>query len=82
MCSVSIGRLESPAYFGAIQQNHALDTPLYREDIMVPPEKLRKGLIEGALIGVYFPGFPTFKNLDYTVRSEVMEIFLIFMLTF
>ncbi|XP_065219617.1 5'-3' exoribonuclease 1 isoform X2 [Planococcus citri] len=62
----NLGRYEAPAYFNAIEKNHAVDTPLHRDDIAVPREKLRKGLLPGVLLDVFFPGFPTFKHLKYT----------------
>lgn len=67
MLARSTGCLEAPAYFSPIEKNHALDTPLYREDVLVPKERLQKALLSGALTDVYFPGFPTFKHLKYTV---------------
>lgn len=48
-----------------------MHTPLRREDIIVPEEKLRKGLLEGVQLEVYFPGFPTFKHLQYTVSGLI-----------
>lgn len=69
-CILFVGRYEAPAYFSPVENNFALDIPVYRDEIVVPREKLRKGLIEGVKLDVYFPGFPTFKNIPFTVRFQ------------
>ena len=62
------GRYEAPANFSAVEENHALDVPIYREDIVVPRDQLRRGLLTGALLDIHLPGFPTFKFLKFTVN--------------
>ena len=41
-------------------------TLLYREEWDIPLAKLRKGLMAGVRLNVFFPGFPTLKHIRHT----------------
>ncbi|XP_072396590.1 5'-3' exoribonuclease 1 isoform X2 [Diabrotica undecimpunctata] len=65
------GPYQAPAYFPEIPKNHTEVKTLSYSDILVPREKLVKGAYPGALMNVYYPGFPTMKHLKY--RGEVQK---------
>lgn len=67
----SLGGCNAPSYFPPIKENHAKCQHMTIEDIRVPVEKLVKGVYPGAVTDVYYPGFPTFKHLKYTVRLTI-----------
>lgn len=63
----NLGKYTAPSYFPPINDNHAHCVTLSIDDIKVPIEKLVKGAYPGVMLDVYYPGFPTFKHLTYTV---------------
>lgn len=70
-----LGSYSAPSYFQAVKENHAQCTPLSVDDIKLPVEKLVKGAYPGVVTDIYYPGFPTFKHLKYTVSVYVVFIF-------
>lgn len=63
----NLGNYSAPSYFPPVKENHAECIRLFNNDIKVPIEKLVKGAYPGVAMDVYYPGFPTFKHLKYTV---------------
>lgn len=59
------------------QTNHAKVVEVDAAAFRLPIAKIRKGLLEGSKLDVYFPGFPTFKHLEYTGRmgKEGIKVF-------
>jgi 5'-3' exoribonuclease 1 len=70
----SLGAYEAPAYFPTVVKNHAVVTGVLREDWDVPHEKLRKGLMAGVKLDVFFPGFPTLKHLSHAAAIKKAEV--------
>lgn len=63
----SSGIYRAPSYFPTIAECYAAVTKLNYDDIRLPIEKLVKGAYPGVKLGVFYPGFPTFKHLKYKV---------------
>ena len=63
-----LGRYPAPNYFPTIEMDHALKTKVWRSEWDVPVEKLRKGLMKGVKLDVFFPGFPTLKHISHTAK--------------
>lgn len=64
-----------PEYFPSIQ-SHAKCQLVNRDDILVPEEKLVKGLCPGVKLSVYFPGFPTLQHIEHTATLEKAKVSL------
>jgi hypothetical protein len=45
-----------------------------REDWELPVAQLRKGLMEGAKLGTFFPGFPTLQHIIHTARLKKAQV--------
>lgn len=45
-----------------------------REDIMVPQEKLVKGLCPGVKVELHYPGFPTLQYIEHTATLEKAKV--------
>ncbi|XP_037279840.2 5'-3' exoribonuclease pacman isoform X2 [Rhipicephalus microplus] len=61
----------------SLEVNHAKVTELDMNVFRLPVSKIKKGLMEGIRLDVYFPGFPTLKHLDYTgcLKKESIKVF-------
>ena len=62
----SVGRVCAPEYFPPVEKSHCAVSLVEREEWEVPRHRLRKGLMEGVKLDVYFPGFPTLKHIRHT----------------
>lgn len=65
-----LGPYPAPAYFPTVERNHALARQVWRKEWDVPIPKLRKGLMEGVKLDVFFPGFPTLKHIRHTAKLQ------------
>ena len=65
-----LGQYKAPAYFPTIERSHCNFLRVFREEWSVPIEKLRKGLMAGAKLDVFFPGFPTLKHIRHQAKLE------------
>jgi len=77
VCSYSLdclGKYPAPAYFPAIEQSHCTMTKVDRNDWNVPLHLLKKGLMDGAKLGVFFPGFPTLQHIRHTARLSKAQV--------
>ena len=72
-----MGSYEAPQYFPTIERNFARSHEVWRSEWEVPIECLRKGLMEGVRLDVYFPGFPTLKHIPHKARlaKEAVKVF-------
>ncbi|XP_016845549.1 5'-3' exoribonuclease 1 isoform X1 [Nasonia vitripennis] len=59
------GIYEAPEYFPSIR-SYAQMMLVNRDDILVPLERLVKGLCKGVQLSVYYPGFPTLQHIPHT----------------
>ena len=64
------GPYQAPAYFPTIDRSHCNFVRVFREEWNVPIEKLRKGLMAGAKLDVFFPGFPTLKHIRHQAKLQ------------
>ena len=65
-----LGPYPAPAYFPTVERNHALARQVWRQEWDVPVSQLRKGLMEGVRLDVFFPGFPTLKHIRHTAKLQ------------
>lgn len=68
------GQLEGPLNFPSIGNLFCFEKKIFREEIQIPKNKLVLGPSKGALLNVYFTGFPTFKHLTYTSRLKNQNV--------
>lgn len=71
------GTLEAPLNFPNIGSLMCSEIFVFRDVVQVPKEKLILGPSKGALLNVYFTGFPTFKHLEYRsqLKSQNVKVF-------
>lgn len=48
-------------------------TEFLLEDFYVPDGQLKKGLLPGVRLDVYYPGFPTLKHIPHTVSTCIVR---------
>ena len=72
-----MGQYSVPEYFPSIH-SHAKCELVNRDDILVPQEKLVKGLCSGVKLSVYFPGFPTLQHIEHTATLEKAKVSLLY----
>lgn len=65
------GTVEAPEYFPPIRDCHAVEKPIYRQELEVPLSQLKRGMLPNASRDLVFPGFPTMRHLKYEVRALV-----------
>ena len=65
-----LGPYPAPAYFPTVERNHALARKVWRQEWDVPIPQLRKGLMDGVKLDVFFPGFPTLKHIRHTAKLQ------------
>ena len=54
--------------FTTVERSHARLSHVDRSEWDVPIHKLKKGLMDGVRLDVFFPGFPTLKHILHTAR--------------
>lgn len=70
---VDKGIYEAPQYFPSIR-SHAEMQLVKREDILIPLNKLVKGLCKGVQLSVYYPGFPTLQHIPHTSQLDKAKV--------
>lgn len=71
----NLGCYSAPSYFPSVKENHAKCVALSINDIKVPIDKLVKGAHPRRATDIYYPGFPTLKHLQFTVRVLTNFVF-------
>ncbi|XP_066597922.1 5'-3' exoribonuclease 1 isoform X2 [Prorops nasuta] len=69
-----LGVYPAPEYFPNLNHNHANLSLKETNDIIVPVDKLVKGLSPGVNLTVYFPGFPTLQFIEHTGKLENAKV--------
>uniref|UniRef100_A0A914V899 5'-3' exoribonuclease 1 n=1 Tax=Plectus sambesii TaxID=2011161 RepID=A0A914V899_9BILA len=69
---VPLGTVQStlPGVFSNIPNNLAIRTEVDGNTFRIPKEKIVNGLLPGVHLDVFFPGFPTMKNLPHTAMLK------------
>lgn len=70
-----MGEYSVPEYFPTIN-SHANCKLVNREEILVPEEKLVKGLYPGVKLSVYFSGFPTLQHIEHTASLQKAKVLI------
>lgn len=75
--SECLGTYSAAQYFPDIERNFALKKDIWRSEFDVPVDKLRKGLMKGVRLDVFFPGFPTLKHIPHraVLRKSAVRVF-------
>ena len=63
------GSYEAPKYFPSVKDCTKFAS-FRMEDIIVPREKLIKGLHKDVNLDIYFAGFPTLRFIEHTAKLE------------
>ncbi|XP_057341540.1 5'-3' exoribonuclease 1 isoform X1 [Microplitis mediator] len=69
----NLGSVRAPDYFPSIE-SHALIETMDPKEIIVPNDKLVKGLCPDVKLHVYFSGFPTMQHIQHTVNLEKAKV--------
>ncbi|KAL0891892.1 hypothetical protein ABMA27_015146 [Loxostege sticticalis] len=74
---ISQGPEPSPEYFPAIEECHAIETKVWRQELDVSPSQLKRGMLPNAKKDMIFPGFPTMKHLKYktSLKKGKVKVF-------
>lgn len=70
------GIYEAPEYFPSIR-SYAQMILVNRDDILVPLDKLVKGLCKGVQLSVYYPGFPTLQHIPHTASLAKAKVIFV-----
>ena len=72
-----LGSYESPAYFPTIAMNFASMKEVLRSEWDVAIKDLKKGLMDGVRLDVFFPGFPTLKHIPHraVLKNDGVRVF-------
>ncbi|KAJ2946889.1 hypothetical protein O0L34_g16222 [Tuta absoluta] len=75
--SSSLGPVEAPALFPPIQDCHAIEKKVFRQEIDVPESQLKRGMLPNARRDMLYPGFPTTRHLKYqtTLKKCKVKVF-------
>ena len=72
--SVDQGQYQAPAFFPTIDKSHCKLDRVFRDEWDVPIDKLKKGLMPGAKLDVFFPGFPTLKHIRHVASLNKSSV--------
>lgn len=59
-----------PSMFPDVIANHAKCVEIPKFHFCIDSNRIRKGLMDGVLLDVYFPGFPTLKDIPHEANLE------------
>ena len=69
-----LGPYPAPAHFPTVTNNHCHFDRVNRDTWDVPLDKLKKGLMAGAKLDVFFPGFPTLKHIKHVAQLNKSSV--------
>ncbi|XP_012550791.2 5'-3' exoribonuclease 1 [Bombyx mori] len=72
--STSLGVVDAPQYFPSIKECHAFEKRVWRNELDVPEEQLKKGMLPNARRDMLFPGFPTMRHLKYKSSHKMAKV--------
>ncbi|CAK1552844.1 unnamed protein product [Leptosia nina] len=72
-----LGPTSAPDYFPLIQSCHATEQTIWRAELEVSAEQLKRGMLPNAQSDLLFPGFPTMRHLKYEteVKKSKVKVF-------
>ncbi|XP_049866314.1 5'-3' exoribonuclease 1 isoform X2 [Pectinophora gossypiella] len=68
------GPVVAPAYFPTIKEGHATEQQIWRRELDVPEDQLKRGMLPNARRDMLFPGFPTMRHLPYTTTLKKAKV--------
>ncbi|KAM3961555.1 LOW QUALITY PROTEIN: 5'-3' exoribonuclease pacman [Aphomia sociella] len=69
----SLGVAEAPDHF-PIRDNHATERRVFRNELVVPEDQLKCGMLPNAKRDLLFPGFPTMRHLKYKSNLKKCKV--------
>ncbi|XP_072940485.1 5'-3' exoribonuclease 1 [Epargyreus clarus] len=69
-----LGPIQAPEYFPRITSCHALEKEVWRHEIFVPDNELKRGMLPNAKRDLLFPGFPTMRHLKYKTSIKKCRV--------
>ncbi|XP_075970890.1 5'-3' exoribonuclease pacman isoform X2 [Anticarsia gemmatalis] len=75
--SQNLGEARAPEYFPPIQECHAVEQAVYRQELEVSESELKRGMLPNAKRDMLFPGFPTMRHLKYqtSLKKGKVKVF-------
>ncbi|XP_053603077.1 5'-3' exoribonuclease 1 isoform X2 [Plodia interpunctella] len=70
----SQGPAAAPEYFPTIQDCHAVENRVWRAELDVPLDVLKRGMLPNADRYLLYPGFPTMRHLKYTTTIKKCKV--------
>ncbi|KAL4710442.1 hypothetical protein ACJJTC_008844 [Scirpophaga incertulas] len=68
------GSVTAPDYFPTIMECHAAETKVWRQELVVPDNRLKRGILPNANRDKLFPGFPTMRHLKYQTQLKKCKV--------
>merc|ERR1719419_2072676 len=72
--SENLGQYLAPGQFPPVEKCHCKFEKVLRDQWDVPINKLKKGLMAGAKLDVFFPGFPTLKHIKHVAQLHKSSV--------
>ena len=72
--SENLGQYLAPGHFPPVEKCHCKFEKVLRDQWDVPINKLKKGLMAGAKLDVFFPGFPTLKHIKHVAQLHKSSV--------
>ncbi|CAK1604510.1 unnamed protein product [Parnassius mnemosyne] len=72
--STNLGVAFAPAYFPPITENHAMEKQVWRSELDVPEDQLKRGMLPNANRDLLYPGFPTMRHLKYRTCLKKRQV--------
>ncbi|KAG6460815.1 hypothetical protein O3G_MSEX012236 [Manduca sexta] len=73
----NLGEEHAPEYFPSIKECHTYEKQVWRQEIAVPKDLLKRGMLPNANRDLLFPGFPTMRHLKYktSLKKSKVKVF-------
>ncbi|XP_045446077.1 5'-3' exoribonuclease 1 [Melitaea cinxia] len=72
--SENLGPLVAPEFFSTIPENHAKQVEVWRQELDVPVDQLKKGMLPNVDRDLLYPGFPTMRHLKYKASLKACKV--------
>ncbi|XP_068630377.1 5'-3' exoribonuclease 1 [Battus philenor] len=64
----NLGVALAPAYYPPVTENHAIEQLVWRTELEVPENQLKRGMLPNTNCDLLYPGFPTMRHLKYQTK--------------
>ncbi|CAH2107035.1 unnamed protein product [Euphydryas editha] len=70
----NLGPLIAPDYFPTLSENHAKEVAVWRQELDVPDDQLKRGMLPNVDRELLYPGFPTMRHLKYKASLKACKV--------